>query len=433
MQSRRRVLVIAEAANPEWVSVPLVGWSIANALRSIADVHIVTQVRNREAMLRVGLIEGQDFTAIDTEALMRPLWSVISFLRGSANKGWTIVTALRSIFYPVFEWLVWRRFRHEIRAGRFDVVHRLTPLSLTAPSLLASRCVRAGVPFVVGPLNGGVPWPEGFEKERREEGERLSFVRPVYKLLPGIGSTWRNSAAIIVASRTTRSEIPESAQAKTVFIPENAVDLRRFAVPAASGRYDKLKLCFIGRLVPCKGLDIALNAAQDLLRAERAHFTIIGDGPLMQPLRAQANRLGIAEAVQFAGWVPHADIPSLAGQSNVFLFPSVREFGGGAVIEAMALGLVPIVVDYGGPGEIVTNNTGFRLSLGSRRSLVTDAAVLLNDIADGRHDLAKLAASGLERVRALYTWEKKAVQLSQVYDWVRGERPNRPEFPFLQA
>jgi hypothetical protein len=165
---RLRVLVIAEAANPEWTSVPLEGWSHAMALREQVDGHDETHIRNRPAYQRPGLLELRDFTAIDSERLAKPMWKLATMLRRGNEAGWTTMQAIAPISYYYFERLVWKQFREQIKNRQFDIVHRLTPLSPTTPSILAKRCQRAGVPFVLGPLNGVVPWPSWFQQERRK-------------------------------------------------------------------------------------------------------------------------------------------------------------------------------------------------------------------------------------------------------------------------
>jgi glycosyltransferase involved in cell wall biosynthesis len=423
--SRPRVLAIAEAANPEWVSVPLVGWSLASALRAVADVHIVTQIRNRDAFLRAGLTEGTDFTAIDSEAFARPMWQLAERLRMGEGKGWTMVQAINALSYPHFERLVWQRFGSEIRAGSWDIVHRITPLSPTISSSLAKQCAGAGVPFVLGPLNGGVPWPRGFEAERRREKEWLSYLRSAYKLMPGRGATLSHAAAILVGSRHTEGEIPAMHRAKTLYLPENGIDPARFNRTAAPA-HGPLRACFVGRLVPYKGPDMLLEAAAALLRDGRMRLEIIGDGPMMPDLLAQAEALGAGSAVTFHGWKPHEEVQDIMAGCHLLSFPSIREFGGGVVLEAMALGVVPLIVDYAGPGELVVPGTGLKVACGTRAEIVAGFATELARLADdpsGLPAMAKAAQAAQARVVSHFTWARKAAQVAQVYDWVRSGRP----------
>lgn len=426
---RLKVLAIAEAANPEWVSVPLVGWSLTEALREVADVHLVTQIRNRDAICRAGWVEGRDFTAIDSEAIARPLWAVAEKLRMGEGKGWTTLQAISAVIYPWFEHLVWKEFGAAIKAGEYDVVHRITPLSPTVSSPIARKVKDAQVPFVLGPLNGGVPWPKGFEAERRAEKEWLSYLRSAYKHLPGRESTLKNAEAIIVGSRHTQSEIPSAYQNKTVYIPENGINPMRFHQAVAPTGHN-LRACFVGRLVPYKGPDMLISAAADLLRDRRMTLDIVGDGPMMEALLVLAHELECAEAITFHKWVPHEQVQSILGRSHILSFPSIREFGGGVVLEAMALGVVPIVVDYAGPGELVNDETGIKIPCGTREQIIDGFRNALNDVATDPSLLQTRSGAARAYVQSHFLWTQKAKQVSNVYQWVKsGGRSEKPD-PF---
>jgi glycosyltransferase involved in cell wall biosynthesis len=421
------VLVVAEAANPEWTSVPLVGWSLARALTDVADVHLVTHVRNRDAILRAGLAE-EEFTAVDSEAVARPLWRLSNLLRGDTRKSWTTATAFSALAYYYFEHRLWKELGARVEAGAFDIVHRVTPLTPSAPSRIARKCRRAGVPFVWGPINGGVPWPPGFGGVRRREREWLSYVREAHRLLPGYTATRAYAAAILVASSATWEQMPARFHSKCVYLPENAVEPARFGAEVRPREEGPLRLAFVGRLVPYKGADMLIEAAAPLVRAGRAVLDIYGDGPEMARLSALVRAEGLEAGARLHGWIEHSRLQTHLVRADVFAFPSIREFGGGVVLEAMALGLVPVVVDYAGPAELVTDATGFRVALGSRAGIVSGFRVVLERLAADPAQLQALARRGRERVLRWFTWREKAKQVLEVYRWVLGQQTRKPDF-----
>jgi len=422
---RPRVLIIAQLANPDWVSVPLVGWFHWHALSKVVDGHLVTHERNRQNILNAGESPSR-VTIIDTRRLDRPIRKLVERLQGQPDRGLTTETALGVFLYYYFESILWRELGGRIRAQEWDIVHRLTPLSPAMPSLLAGKCARHRVPFVVGPLNGGLPWPKHFEHARISEREWLSYVREGYKLLPGYRGTRRHASAIITGSRQTRFQIAPSFQDRTVYVPENGIDPARFARRRVGPVTTPLKVAFVGRFTLLKGVDMLIEAAAPLVRKGAVKLDLIGDGPQAPELRALATRDGLPESI-FAGWVANDKLQERLTRSDAFAFPSVREFGGGAVLEAMALGLVPIVMDYGGPAEYVSPNTGFRLPMQSRPEIVVSLRSLLERLVA---DTSPLEAMG-ERARAhmfrSFTWDAKAAQVLEIYRWVLGQR-DKPDF-----
>ena len=145
-----------------------------------------------------------------------------------------------------------------------------------------------------------------------------------------------------------------------------------------------LRACFVGRLHHTKVRISLIEAAVPLLKARRLHIDVMGDGPLMARLREIVEQEGLADSVSLHGWVQHSALQDLMCQSQLLAFPSIREFGGGVVLEAMALGLVPLIVDYAGPSELVTGHTGFKVPLGSREKIVAEFRQRLIQISDDR-------------------------------------------------
>lgn len=410
-----RILVIAEACNPNWTSVPLVGYNMTRALAARADLKltIVTHVRNRAALSSDPLTRLAEVHFLDTEWLAKPLHRLSRWLRGGDGLGWTIDTALAWPSYIAFEHEVFRKFGTRLDRGEFDLIHRVTPLSPTIGSPLAGM---TDVPMVIGPLNGGLPWPQQYPNLRAREKEWLAPFRAAYRSLPWHASTYRRLKGVIAGSRHTAHEVPRTYRGQRFYLPENGVDPERF--PIADGwpeRRGRFRFITVGRLVPYKGMDLILEALHGSPGLANAELVVLGDGPERGRLEVLTREFGLAERVRFLGWVDQRSLGGELRAAQAFVFPSLREFGGGVVLEALASGLPAIVVDYGGPGELVDPDCGILLPMLPRDKLVPLLQEAMERLSGNPDSCRQLGRRACEKVRDHYVWPAKAGKVVEVY------------------
>src|SRR5438067_4721211 len=423
--SRLRILLLAPGCSPEEVSMPYVTYSHAAALAQLHDVTLVLGSPTEEAVRRA----KAPFHSIEvvrmpsTERIYA--WSFRRIFKGNYDS--QAVTAFGYPFSLAFEWHAWQQLRRRIFAGEFDVVLRIMPMTPVLPSPFAFFLRKGPIPFVIGPLNGGLPWPAGF-RQLENQKEWVSNIRSLYRYLPFARSTYRHASAIIAASSLTYAEFA-AYNGKVFFVPEPGIARSlcygdsRSPDPGA-----KLELLFVGGLVSRKACDLALRAAAPLLRSDLARFTVVGDGPERNRLEQLTRSLGIEKAVLFCGWLSHADVLKHLRSADVFVFPSLRDNGAGVVFEALATGAVPVVADFGGPGDIVHPKVGYKVPLTNESDMVAQMEKILIGLALDRELLTRLRQQGMSYVRERLTWDAKAERTTRVLNWVSGRGP-KPDLP----
>ncbi|MCL1479095.1 MULTISPECIES: glycosyltransferase family 4 protein [unclassified Marinobacter] len=151
-------------------------------------------------------------------------------------------------------------------------------------------------------------------------------------------SIWADSAA------TLEQRVPPNRQHKGRVI---SFLLNRCPLPEISEPTPEF--IFWGRLSQQKGLERALTIFSEILAlAPDAHFKIIGpDCGVENDLKARARQLGIAENVSFAGARSQAEIHTIAKRASFYLQTSIDEGMALSVVEAMQIGLVPVVTPVG--------------------------------------------------------------------------------------
>ncbi|MEX1248618.1 MAG: glycosyltransferase family 4 protein [Anaerolineales bacterium] len=248
----------------------------------------------------------------------------------------------------------------------------------------------ARLPYIVSLRGGDVP---GFRP--------YDFARQHRLLGPVLRRVWQRAAAVVANSAGLKALGEKFESRVPIHVIPNGVNLENFR---AGGRaWDAPRLLFVGRIVYQKGLDLLLKALGEL-KGETWELTIVGDGPRVEQLQAQARGVGIAERVHFKGWQTRRQLPETYRAANLFVYPSRHEGMPNAVLEAMASGLPVLATRIAGNEELVTEETGLLVLPEDTGALRSALERLLPDAELRR----RMGAAARKRVAAEYSWRRVA-------------------------
>ncbi len=332
--------------------------------------------------------------------------------------------ALEFFSTPYFMWRAAKVARELAREHPGAVVHVTSPISPVAPTFPVP-----GTPVVIGPLNGNIHHPRPFrDRESPKDRIRRTWLVPSQRLHRLFFSGKQTADVLLVAGGERTAESLRIAGCRDA----------QFRPTLDSGLPDKIRhepliehsgpnFRFVqhGRLVPYKGADLSIKA---LARTRNpATLDIIGQGAFQEHLEKLVAELKLGDRVRFFGWTPHDKLLKDLRQYRAFVFPTLAEANGIVVQEAMMLGLPTICVDWGGPAELITPETGILLPPSDEESVVAGLAAAMDKLGEDGELAARMAEAGrraaLERG---FTWPDLIEQWIAIYRELRPPTATAP-------
>jgi glycosyltransferase involved in cell wall biosynthesis len=290
----------------------------------------------------------------------------------------------------------WWRLRRAHRRFRPDLIYERYNLYFLAGTLVSRR---TGTPLY---LEVNAPLAD---ERSRHSGLGLPWL--AYHLERFV---WRAADRVLTVTGVLKSMIAANGVPPTrIEVIPNGIDPARFAsLPSRPAAPDPVVLGFVGFVRDWHGLDTVI-AGMAADPAAPLELVIVGDGPAVPALRAQAETLGIADRVRFAGLVAHDAIPTAVAGFDIALQPRVVAYASPLkLFEYMAAGKPIIAPDQPNIREVlVDGETALLFDAGNSATMWLAIRRLLKD----RDLRAKLGAAAREEIlRRNYTWRGNALR-----------------------
>ena len=401
----RTILISAYGCEPLKGSEAGVGWNWVIQMAQHNRLHVITRANNQasiEAHLPNKLKNNIIFHYYDAPSFIRQLKK----------------RAKRLYFY----YFVWQIgiipiVRHIIKTERIDYTMHLTFGSMWMPTFLPFFSTS----FIWGPIGGGDCEPRPFLKLLPFKQKVIQSFRYVMNALsfmhPGVMFAAYRAKVILARTPNTARAIPNCFRAKVQTILETAMEDSVFVHKCVYQLNDDVvRMITTGRLLPNKNILTAVKSLGYIPKDYRVRLTIIGSGYQRREIEETAKRIGRSQDVVIIDELPREEVLAVVERSDIFLFPSLREGGSWSLMEAMAIGLPVICLDWAGMAIITDDNCAIRLPVSNPEQMPKDMAGAIITLIKNPGLREAMGKAGRNRIKEVYNWKTKGLFVEQLFN-----------------
>jgi glycosyltransferase involved in cell wall biosynthesis len=267
------------------------------------------------------------------------------------------------------------------------------------------------IPFIWGPLGGGEGVPKSFLKilplkDRLIQSFRYLLKYSIY-LNPLLLYSLYKSKIILVRTRNTLEFIPSFFRDKCRLILETSMEESVFNYKKIDNSNDEIKLIMTGRLVPFKNTLSVIKALEKIPKNYQFRLTIIGSGPEKEKLQNSIRNKSFRDKVTIIDELSRQEVMENLCRSDIYLFPSLREGGSWALMEAMAIGLPVICLNWTGNEIITDESSAIRLEVTSPELLPHEIAHSICNLVDNPTLKSQIGQNARKRIKTEFNWDVK--------------------------
>jgi glycosyltransferase involved in cell wall biosynthesis len=120
-----------------------------------------------------------------------------------------------------------------------------------------------------------------------------------------------------------------------------------------------------------------------------------------------AEGMGLSSIVSFSGTMTREATIEAMSKAHLLIFPSLRDSGGSAVAEAMALGLPVLALSLAGPASMLRDGGGFLIDAQNPKRAIANIRLVLDQLLDDRRPLLIASRRGIEMARQSLGWDQR--------------------------